>query len=163
MPKFSKRSKDRLNSCHPDLVRLFETVIEKVDCTIIEGVRTRETQEEYVRTGKSKTMNSKHLPQRDGKSWAVDCMAWPIDWNDWHRNYLFAGYVKGVADSLGIKIRMGSDWDGDMQVKDQSFHDLPHFELIEPSKPQPKKQEKKNYLPDEPTQEEIEAMLDRLK
>ena len=41
----------------------------------------------------------------------------------------FAGYVKGVAEDLGIAIPWGGDWDGDGDFSDQRFHDLPHFEL----------------------------------
>ena len=43
----------------------------------------------------------------------------------------FAGYVKRVADDLGIAIRWGGDWDGDGDFSDQTFHDLPHFELVQ--------------------------------
>jgi hypothetical protein len=31
---------------------------------------------------------------------------------------------------MGIESRMGADWDGDFDTKDQTFHDLPHFELV---------------------------------
>ena len=57
-------------------------------------------------------------------------MPTPIEWENWQKNYLFAGFIKGLACSMGIKIRMGADWDGDFDTKDQKFHDLPHFELI---------------------------------
>ena len=43
----------------------------------------------------------------------------------------FAGYVQGVAEQLGIKIRWGGDWDSDFDFKDQTFNDLVHFELRE--------------------------------
>ena len=134
MYKFSKKSQEKLLTCHPDLQLLLNELIKYVDFTVIEGVRTLETQKEYVRTGKSKTLNSKHLKQEDGYSHAVDVILTPIDWNDWKRNYMFVGFVRGVAASLGISIRSGADWDGDFQVKDQSFHDLPHFELVKPRK-----------------------------
>ena len=104
-------------------------VIKHVDCSVIQGIRTKEQQEELVRTGKSKTMNSKHLDQGDGYSHAVDIMAYPIQWDNWNRNYLFAGFVKGVAASMGVKLRIGADWDGDFDTSDQSFHDAPHFEI----------------------------------
>jgi len=156
MPKFSKKSLDKLSTCHPDLQLLFKEVIKNVDCSILEGIRTKATQEEYVRTGKSKTMNSKHLPQDDGVSWAVDCIAYPIDWNNWKRNYMFAGYVRGVAESLGMKIRCGADWNSNMDPTDQTFHDLPHFELLTPrSAPIAKKQ----HLPDIPSEDEMDATL----
>lgn len=129
MPYFGSKSKERLATCHPDLQRLMNEVIKHVDCTIIEGVRSKDRQEELVRTGKSKTMNSKHLKNSDGYSHAVDVMACPIEWDNWQKNYLFAGFVKGMAASMGIKLRIGADWDSDFTTKDQTFHDLPHFEL----------------------------------
>ena len=163
MPRFSNKSKAKLDTCHPDLQRLFNEVIKHVDCTIIEGVRSVETQAEYFRTGRSRTMKSKHLKQPDGWSWAVDCLAYPIQWDNWKRNYLFAGFVKGMAASMGIKIRMGADWDGDFDTLDQRFHDLPHFELVEPSAPKKKPSDdssRKDLLPDEPTEEEISISLE---
>ena len=130
MPRFSQRSKDRLDTCHPDLRKVFNEVIKHVDCTILEGVRTLDRQKELVRTGKSKTLKSKHLPGSDGLSRAVDVAPYPIDWNNKERFYIFAGFVKGIAAEMGIKIRMGADWDGDFTTRDQTFHDLPHFELL---------------------------------
>jgi hypothetical protein len=47
---------------------------------------------------------------------------------DLARWYYFGGYVCGVAEELGIPIRWGGDWNGNRQVDDQSFDDLPHFE-----------------------------------
>jgi hypothetical protein len=53
-----------------------------------------------------------------------------IRWNDVESTYNFIGYVQGIADELGIKIRSGADWDMDNNFHDQSFMDLPHFELV---------------------------------
>jgi len=64
-------------------------------------------------------------------SLAVDVAPYPIDWNDRERFCYFAGYVKGIAKSLGTELRWGGDWDRDTQVKDNNFDDLPHFELVE--------------------------------
>ncbi len=128
MPKFSDRSQERLNTCHPDLKLLFEKIIKKYDCSILEGHRSSTRQDELYSQGKSKAKagESKH---NSTPSLAVDVAPWPIDWNDKDRFYHFGGYVKGVADSLGISVRWGGDWDGDNDLKDQSFFDLPHFEL----------------------------------
>ena len=129
MPKFSKKSNATLEGCHPDLQKLFQEVIKNFDCTILQGHRSKKLQDEYYRTGKSKVEypNSKHnsLP-----SMAADVAPYPINWNDKERFYYFAGYVKGLADQMDIKIRWGGDWDGDTKVNDQTFMDLPHFELL---------------------------------
>jgi len=136
VPAFSQRSKDRLATCHPDLLVIFAEVVRTWDCTIIEGARTREQQAEYVRAGKSKTMHSKHLPQADGLSHAVDVAPYPIDWDDSRGFAYFAGYVKAVAERLREQgriahdLRWGGDWDGDGNVREHSFFDGPHFELV---------------------------------
>lgn len=129
MYSFSKTSQAKLKTCHPDLQRLFNKVIQQYDCTVIQGWRSNEEQEEYYRTGKSKLRagQSKH---NKNPSLAIDVAPYPIDWNNYRRFYHFGGYVKGIADSLNIPIRWGGDWDGDNNFKDQTFHDLPHFELI---------------------------------
>lgn len=136
MPQFSEKSLSRLATCHPDIQAVFREVIKHRDCTVIEGVRSRETQEEYVRTGKSKTMNSKHLVADDGYSHAVDVAPWPIDWQDHGRFAFFAGYVFAIAERLraeGVithRLRWGGDWDGDGNQREHSFWDSPHFELL---------------------------------
>jgi len=128
MRKFSQLSIERLNTCHPDLIRLFNEVIKVVDCTIVCGHRGEKEQNEAFRTGKSKLKfpNSKH---NSSPSMAVDVVPWPVDWTDYKRFYHFAGIVYGVAHSLGIRIRWGGDWDGDFNLKEEKFLDLPHYEL----------------------------------
>ena len=128
--KFSKRSQANLDTCHPHLQRLMYVLINFVDFTVIEGVRTVEKQREYVEKGVSKTMNSMHLPDKDGWSRAVDLAPFPIDWNDTGRFYMFVGFVRGIAIMHSIPIRCGADWNMNFQIKDQTFHDLPHYELV---------------------------------
>lgn len=131
MPSFSSKSLEKLNTCHPDIIKIMKEAIKHVDFTVLEGARSKERQAELVRQGKSKTMKSKHIPGDDGLSHAIDIIAYPIDWKDKERQLLFAGYIKGIANALGIKIRMGADWDGDFYTKDQTFNDLVHFELVD--------------------------------
>lgn len=129
MYKFSKKSKEKLETCHPDLQRLFNEVIKGYDCTVIQGLRSKEEQDEYYRTGKSKVQwpNSKH---NSDPSEGVDVAPYPIQWNNTKRFHHFAGYVKGIAHMMGISIRCGNDWDRDNDLDDQTFNDLVHFELI---------------------------------
>ena len=134
MPKFSQTSTDRLNTCDKRLQMIFNEVIKHVDCTIICGHRGQADQDKAFAEGKSqkKWPNGQHnkLP-----SMAVDVSPFPIDWSSKSkvlaRFYFFAGYVKSVADSMNIKIRWGGDWDSDMDFTDQTFDDLPHFEIAE--------------------------------
>jgi peptidoglycan L-alanyl-D-glutamate endopeptidase CwlK len=134
MPSFSQTSKRRLATCHPDLQKLFNKVIEHRDCTIICGYRTEGEQDEAYRTGHSQLKFPESM-HNFNPSAAVDVMPYfdsepHIRWNDVESTYNFIGYVQGIADELGIKIRSGSDWDIDLDFHDQSFMDLPHFELV---------------------------------
>jgi len=128
MPKFGKTSADRLATCHPDLQKLFNEVVKNYDCSVLQGIRPKEEQDEYFRTGRSKVQypNSKH---NSDPSMAADVAPYPIDWNNTNRFYHFAGYVIATADQLGIKLRWGGDWDSDKDFSDQNFNDLPHFEI----------------------------------
>ena len=130
MPNFSRKSQVRLGSCHEDLQRLFRLVVVDFDCIILEGHRGEEAQNAYFMEGKSKLQfpDSKH---NSYPSLAADVAPYPVDWNDRERFYYFAGFVKGCAMYQGTKIRWGGDWDSDTFVHDQTFFDLPHFELIE--------------------------------
>jgi peptidoglycan L-alanyl-D-glutamate endopeptidase CwlK len=129
MFKFSQRSKDKLITCHPDLVRLFNEVIKHYDCSVLEGYRSNERQEQLFDDKKTKLRGgqSKH---NQNPSLAVDVAPYPIRWNEPERFYHFGGFVLATAKQLNIPIRWGGDWDGDGDVTDQSFNDLPHFELI---------------------------------
>lgn len=123
---FSSTSLFKLNTCHPNLVRLFKEVSQGFNCTVLEGHRSVERQYELWITGQSKVKVSHHQSE---PSMAIDVTPYPIDWDDYDRHYLFAGYVLGAASRLGIKVRWGGDWDGDKDLKDQKFNDLVHFEL----------------------------------
>lgn len=131
MPKFSKVSMSRLETAHEDLIRLFLTVVKHYDCSIIYGYRGRVIQDMLYKRGKSKV---KYPDSQHNKvpSHAVD--AYPyingrVSY-DLRQCFHFAGYVKGVADIMGLKIRNGGDWSMDNDVNDQTFIDLGHFELV---------------------------------
>lgn len=129
MPKFSVSSEEKLKTCHSDLYKLFDDVVESYDCIIIEGYRSPEEQEKAFQNKKSKLNRGKH---NFNPSYAVDVSPYPIpkDWRELARFYHFAGYVKARAETLGIKIRWGGDWDSDNIFSDQTFNDLVHFELV---------------------------------
>ena len=129
MYKYGAASLERRATLHPDLQRLLDEVLKYFDFTIICGHRDMAAQNKAFVEGKSKARwpESKHNTY---PSQAVDVMPYPIDWEDTRRIYMFVGIVRGIAATMNIPIRVGADWDGDMEVKDQNFHDLPHFELI---------------------------------
>jgi len=128
MPTFSTRSMARLEECNPDLIKIFMEVVTGFDCTIIEGHRSEDRQNEMKETGRSQLdwPKSKHNKE---PSEAVDVAPYPVDWEDRERFIFFGGYVLGIAVRMKIGLRWGGDWDHDTQVKDNRFDDLPHFEL----------------------------------
>lgn len=131
MPTFSARSAAVLADAHPDLQRLFNEVVKYVDCTILESHRGQERQVEMFETGRSKVTwpFSKHntIP-----SVAVDVAFYPVEWENWKKWYFFGGFVKGMAGAMGIQVRWGGDWNSNNVFTDQQFHDMPHFELLNP-------------------------------
>lgn len=128
MPTFGQKSLDQLATCDERLQRVFNEVIKYVDCTVLEGHRSKELQDKYYTEGKSKKKwpNGEH---NANPSRAVDVMVYPIDWGEPMRQCLFAGFVLGVAKRLGIELRWGGDWDSDFNLKEHSLFDTPHFEL----------------------------------
>lgn len=145
MAYFSEASKRKLETCHADLQAIFNDVIYVRDCTIIEGHRSQEVQDEYYRTGKSqlKFPSSKH---NSFPSMAVDVMEYfpvrpHIHWADKDGMEDFANFVLATAERLlaqGVishSLRWGADWDQDgVRVDkdpDETFFDGPHYELVE--------------------------------
>lgn len=131
MPRFSRGSMQRLKTCHEDLQLLFLTVVRNYDCTITDGHRDKATQDKYFKQGLSKLKypESKHNKK---PSMAVDVapfVSGKLSF-DHKQCYNFAGFVMATALTLGIKVRWGGDWDQDRDVKDQTFNDLVHFELV---------------------------------
>jgi len=139
MANFSKTSARRLYTCHELLRILFFQVVADFDCKVLEGHRGKTKQNRYYKEGRSKVKfpDGKHNKK---PSEAVDVVPYPIVFPDKEnpttylkdvgRYYYFAGYVKGMAKKLGIKIRWGGDWDSDYEILDNTFDDLVHFELI---------------------------------
>lgn len=132
MPSFSDTSDRRLDTCHPDIQKLFREVIKDDDCSVLEGHRNRTRQNRLFNTGKSKVMwpDSGHNSM---PSEAVDAAPYVkgkgVVWDLRQCSY-FAGKVMAKARQMGIRLRWGGDWDGDGDVNDQTFNDLVHFELI---------------------------------
>lgn len=122
MPRFSKSSKQRLSTCHPDIQKVFNEVIKHVDCKVLCGVRTEEEQEKAVIDGYSKVHYPDSLHNKP-PSRAADVVPYPVDWEDIPRFHRFAGFVLGVASQMGIGLKWGGDF--------KSFFDGPHYQLKE--------------------------------
>ena len=134
MPQFSKSSKEKLESCDPELQTLFNYVIKTFDFTVICGERNKTAQNKAFADGFS-TVQYPHSKHNSSPSEAVDCVPFPISWENTDRMRYFIGYVKGIArmlkdyGAMEVEITTGIDWDNDTILKDQRFNDFPHFEI----------------------------------
>jgi peptidoglycan L-alanyl-D-glutamate endopeptidase CwlK len=115
--KLGTRSLQKLSGVHPDLVAVVKRAIEisEQDFSVLEGIRHINRQRELVKSGKSTTMNSRHLTGH-----AVDLVPYPVSW-DWEYFYPIVDAMKEAAEELGIDIVAGADW--------ENFPDGPHFQL----------------------------------
>ena len=132
--RISETSLIRLETCDPRLRTIFNRVIIFRDCTIITGHRQKEEQNEAFRTGSSERQwpTSEHNSK---PSMAIDAAPYfpgiKIPWNDRRAFDHFAGFVLGIAASEGNALRWGGDWQSTYRPgHDITFHDLPHFELV---------------------------------
>ena len=147
--KLSQRSLSRLEGVKPELVSVVKRAIEltKVDFGVVEGLRSEETQRQYVDAGKSQTMTSKHLTGD-----AVDLVAYVGSSVSWELNLYddIADAMKAAAIELGVPLRWGAAWnvpditkwpgtmadamnhyiDERRKQGRRPFIDGPHFELV---------------------------------
>lgn len=130
MPQFGRRSLERLSQCDERLQRILQRAIKLYDFTILTGHRTEEEQNKAYSQGASK-LQWPHSQHNNLPSLAVDVAPWPIDWYDKNRFFFLAGVLLTLAKEEGVELRWGGDWDGDRDFKDQTFNDLPHFEIKE--------------------------------
>lgn len=118
--KFSQRSENNLKGVNPDLVKIVRRALQlsPVDFGITEGLRTVERQRQLVATGKSQTMNSRHITGH-----AVDVFAYPTSAGSWEWKYYeqIATAFKQAAKELNIPVEWGGDW--------KTLKDGPHFQL----------------------------------
>jgi hypothetical protein len=121
MPSFSQKSVLHLETCHPDLQKLFREVIKITDCSIICGHRSRPEQEQafFQKHSRKQWPHSKHnkIP-----SLAVDAVPYPLDWSDIESFKKLGAIVKQIAADMGLRLRWGGDF--------ETFKDYPHYELI---------------------------------
>lgn len=123
---------ERLRTCDRRLQRIATEAIRitPIDFTILEGYRTIPRQQALFRQGASKIDGINKVGKHNySPSLAMDIAPYPIDWQDLRRFYLLAGTILSVANSQGVALRWGGDWNSNGDFDDQSFHDLPHFEL----------------------------------
>jgi hypothetical protein len=120
MFQFSKRSSDNLAQCDPRLQKVAHEAANYFNFTIICGHRGQEEQDRAWREGRSKLRfpRSKH---NQAPSLAMDCVPYPLDWNDTKAFQEMARVMKQAAKTVGVDLVWGGDWKG--------FVDMPHFEV----------------------------------
>jgi peptidoglycan L-alanyl-D-glutamate endopeptidase CwlK len=135
MPKFSKKSQERLETANHLLQLICNLAIKETDFVVICGHRTKEEQDAAYKAGNSKLKfpKSKHnsLPSR-----AVDLAPCKIvngktiiDWNDRQRFIDLSKIILRIAKEKNIPIRWGGDFNMDGNKTTNDAWDLPHYEL----------------------------------
>lgn len=119
----SNRSRMNLEGVHQDLVEIVMLAGEYcdeagLDFILTDGTRTIEEQREYVRTGKSKTMQSRHLG-----GFAIDYVGLVNGRVTYDGAVMsaIAECFKRAATKRRTPIIWGGDW--------TSFKDMPHIQL----------------------------------
>lgn len=131
---FGTESRKNLEGVHPTLVAILEEVVKVLDCKVVDGVRTPEEQAINLARGVSWTKQSKHLPQADGFSHAVDIAPIGVKGLDWEDREMFcvlAGVMFAIAAEMKVKLRWGGDWNMNNSTRDERNRDYGHFEIYE--------------------------------
>lgn len=119
MPKFGKNSLKVLDQLHNDLQLLCLEAIERIDFSLICGIRGKEEQEEAFNNGKSKAHYGQS-PHNFEPALAFDFTPYPCNWEDVDSFKKVAYIIMQCAKELNIDITWGGDF---------SFKDYPHIEL----------------------------------
>jgi len=139
MLRFGYKSRRELKGVHADLVIVTTTALIRLphhhkdaDFTVFDGVRSKAEQRENIRTGVSWTMDSLHLPQRDGFAHAVDLVPY-FDGRLWwdskasqiqaRVDRMFAAIATAMAEAADVH-DVAIQWGHDLWGKDK-----PHFQL----------------------------------
>lgn len=132
-----KLSLDRLAKCSPNIIKFTLALHKKIPVRVNEGLRAVERQKHLVSIGASRTMNSRHLPNKQGLSEAVDLYPLvngkvPANFKSKEYEALCYKMVKLAYEVLeenpDLKIRFGADWNMNRRYDDQKFNDIVHFE-----------------------------------
>jgi peptidoglycan L-alanyl-D-glutamate endopeptidase CwlK len=112
--RFGPKSRAELRGVDPALVSVVTRALalSTVDFAVHDGLRTLAEQREYVRTGVSRTMRSRHLPDAKGIGRAVDLVPWingKLRW-EWPPIYQIAEAMRAAALELAVPIVWGGTW-----------------------------------------------------
>ena len=126
MPVFSKKSEQRLSTCHPDLQAVCRELIKQYDFAVLCGHRNKAEQNAAFDAGRSRLIypQSKHNSQ---PALAVDIAPYPIDWGNLYRFREMLCRFDALArlmrerGEIESEFEYGADW--------SSLKDYPHIEI----------------------------------
>lgn len=133
--KFGGSSKERLDTVDRVLQEVMEYAISisHIDFGIprLGGKRTAEEQCKLFRQNLSKCDGVNKVSKHQS-GLAIDVVAYVNGGYTYEKEYYYMIYqaVMIAAKVCKVSIRWGGDWDGDLNLRDQSFNDLCHFEVI---------------------------------
>ena len=116
---YSLKSQDHLETCHVDLIRLFNEAIQYRDIKIICGRRGKREQDKAYNSGNSLVQYPKSYHNRY-PSMAVDATPSPLNWQDIKAFRELGNFIQGLAIGMDIPIVWGGEWE---------FQDLGHYQL----------------------------------
>ncbi|XAG95803.1 L-alanyl-D-glutamate peptidase [Kononvirus KKP3711] len=136
MFRFSKKSLAQLDTVDPRLKALAIQVlsVSPIDFTIVQGRRTVAQSAQNIKNGTSflsDPSKSKHVTGE-----AIDFAPYvngKLDWDDREKFWTIAKLFKQEAEKMGIKVRLGADWNGSGSYKDEvqrGTFDGGHVELV---------------------------------
>lgn len=128
MPRFSKISKERLATCHPDLQTVCNELIKQYDFSVLEGRRGQCEQDEAYRKGKSQ-VKYPYSAHNKIPSLAVDIAPYPIDWDNISRFNEMIIRFDTIANMLRAEGVISSEFVYGGHWK--SLKDWPHIEIKE--------------------------------
>lgn len=146
MFSFGSSSLERLQECHEDLQKIARLAISKsdIDFGISEGYRSVERQKQLYTEGKSKIDGINKLGKHNyNPSMAIDIYIYhpnieirrKLAYDKIHLSYI-AGIFRACSEELKSKgeishsIRWGGNFNMNNELAEESFLDMPHFELV---------------------------------
>lgn len=130
MPRFNNRSSKRLETCDLRLQIIFRELVKFYNCSVICGHRNAKDQNAAYnaipKNSQIKWPNSEH---NDVPAKAVDVVPYPYGWDSLRQFYFMAGCVEAIATKHGYNVRWGGDWDDDLDLDDNGFMDLAHWQI----------------------------------
>lgn len=130
MADYDFKSQNHLDTCHPDLKKVFTLVQQFWPHRVIEGHRTLERQAQLLAEKKTQVKFGKHNVNPSDAVDVAPLVDGKPELNDREQLSFFAGFVLATACSLGIKLRWGGDWNQNLSIKDNAWDDLFHYERV---------------------------------